>query len=591
MATYKVKATRKSKAAISIPENEVDNSTALTLFGRKKLGYGEKLNQNLLQLLESFACPEVPNATPIRPDVSKTTNGQFDNPVEGQLWFNSTPTRETLYYYVGPRSGTDVLWQPIGTFGDIAANWGVIAHGAQIPLPISPSGRTYARSECSWIVSPYGYPNTIDYMVCRTDNDGVVTMQYSLVNDAEIVSGYANYLIIAIPGNVNQGTLSPVVSMTPTPTVTPTPQASLSATPTPTPTLVPATPPPTPEPTPPPSATPTPGVSATPTPAPSVTPTPPASATPTPAPSLIVTMGSSNLDMYAGNAGICRGFCGSGQGFAPGTNDISQHIYFKVSGGVGPYSIKIDSFTLDPNSTNTMTGEYIGAMGNFSSDVSLGGSPLTTATWTWTGGTDGQGWIRASAVGQCKYNERDISLNAVLRVSDSAGNVQNVPVTINIQRQALGGDGSCGGTGDGGDTGCVTVDSMIYGSGVARDVMVGDTMTVIDPYSFELGEGKVSHAEVELQPCVRITTSTGVTLECSTTAPIALADGSQCLAPDLKGKLVSVMEDGIVSAEEVVSVEDIGEKEVVHITCENNFFLAGADEGKYFLHHNVKYVP
>jgi hypothetical protein len=116
-------------------------------------------------------------------------------------------------------------------------------------------------------------------------------------------------------------------------------------------------------------------------------------------------------------------------------------------------------------------------------------------------------------------------------------------------------------------------------------------MTVIDPYSFELGTGAVSRADLELQPCVRITSASGVTLECSTSAPIALADGSQCLAPDLLGKLVSVMVDGMVSVEEVVSVEDIGEKEIVHITCENNFFLAGAEEGKYFLHHNVKYVP
>lgn len=199
MTTYNVKFTDRAKSAIAVPETEIDTSTALKLLGRKRVAYGSDLNENLLRLLESFACPQDTSPTP-QPDTSQATDNMFDNPVEGQLWYNSTPTKEALYVYTGSQ------WLVQYTFGDIAANWGLIADGGQILTPVAPNGRTFTYNECCWIVSPYGYPNTIDYMQCYTDDNGVVTMKYSLEGDATIIGGYANYLIIGIPGNVNLGT-------------------------------------------------------------------------------------------------------------------------------------------------------------------------------------------------------------------------------------------------------------------------------------------------------------------------------------------------------------------------------------------------
>jgi predicted phage tail protein len=142
--------------------------------------------------------------------------------------------------------------------------------------------------------------------------------------------------------------------------------------------------------------------------------------------------------------------------------------------------------------------------------------------------------------------------------------------------------------GDGGHSGCVTTDSMIFGTGLANTVKVGDYMTVIDPITYETAKGLVTRADVMSQPCVRITSESGVVLECSTSAPIADANGNEVLAPNLLGVSVLVDIDGIIKTEKVVSVEDIGLKDIVFITCENNFFLAGAEEGKHFLHHNAK---
>lgn len=166
-------------------------------------------------------------------------------------------------------------------------------------------------------------------------------------------------------------------------------------------------------------------------------------------------------------------------------------------------------------------------------------------------------------------------------VEDSNGASQTFSKLWKNERISSGGD-------PGGGGGCVTCDSVIYGYAAASNVMVGDEMTVIDPLTYELGSGMVSKALVEIQPCVRITSESGIVLECSTTAPIADEFGNQILAPNLYGVRVPVYDNGEIRLEKVISVEDIGDKKVVNITCENNFFLAGAEENKYFLHHNAK---
>lgn len=138
--------------------------------------------------------------------------------------------------------------------------------------------------------------------------------------------------------------------------------------------------------------------------------------------------------------------------------------------------------------------------------------------------------------------------------------------------------------------GCVVVDAIIHEYGRAGDVAVGDTLKVIDPVTFELEDGAVSYSEAKLQPCVRITTKSGVELECSKSAPISDDTGEQVLAEHLLGVNVPVSKHGLIEFETVMSVEDIGERLVQHITCENNFFLAGKKKGLYLLHHNAKKV-
>lgn len=288
---YTVKYTDKSKTQISVAKGELITDKAdIALVGKTKRDYGEIFDENILHLLENFACPE-DGGSPGTPDLATAFGSLLENPTEGQIWFNTTQQRPFVY------DGT--AWKAMGTGCDIAGNYGVIAHGESLPRPVCPvTGYEFLYSECTWVVSPFNYPDNIDYMRCVTDANAVVTMEFRILGGA-ITEGQVNYQIIGIRDNSNQGTIAPepspppgvtpsgtpTVSSTPTPTTgaTPTPTASPSATPPPT--FVPGT---TPTPTPTSSRTPTPTPSNTPGPTPSNTasntPTPTAAPTPTPTP-------------------------------------------------------------------------------------------------------------------------------------------------------------------------------------------------------------------------------------------------------------------------------------------------------------------
>lgn len=174
--------------------------------------------------------------------------------------------------------------------------------------------------------------------------------------------------------------------------------------------------------------------------------------------------------------------------------------------------------------------------------------------------------------------------------------IPSTPVTPPTAPPAAGGGGvgSVGfdpNGGFGGYEGCVVIESYLEDYDRADDVQFGDTMVVIDPVTFKRSTGEVSYSETKLMPCVRITTESGIELECSTTAPIADELGQQVKAPDLLNKRIPVYDRGSFYLDRVSSVEDIGEKEVRHITVENNFFLAGKEKGRYIFHHNMKMVP
>lgn len=297
MTTYVVNFTDVNVTPITVPEAGLNvTATDIALFGRTRLEYGELLNENLLHILENFACPENPGA-PNTPDLNRTHNNLLVAPTPGQLWYNSTTS--AIHYWTG------TYWIPIRKGGDVAANWGSVVNGQTLPRPVSAStGYVFNYDECIWSVSSANYNTFFGEVICESDPvTSQVTMRYRV--GGQFVPGIANYLIIGIRNNSLLGGIqptpsptsaaptpsnSPAPSSTRTPTPTPSTTASAGQTPTPTPAITSS---PTRTPTPTPTRTGTPAPTGTPTRTPNIsqsttptrTPAPTASRTPTPTPS------------------------------------------------------------------------------------------------------------------------------------------------------------------------------------------------------------------------------------------------------------------------------------------------------------------
>ena len=91
--TYKINKTDGS-LLVEIPDGSFNtDSTSITLIGKNVTSFGESINENLVKMLENFA-----------------STSQPENPIKGQLWFNTTTNR--IYVYNGTEfraSGTPLI--------------------------------------------------------------------------------------------------------------------------------------------------------------------------------------------------------------------------------------------------------------------------------------------------------------------------------------------------------------------------------------------------------------------------------------------------------------------------------------------------
>ena len=120
---------------INIPDGQFDNTTSLTLAGPNAVGYGQFLDQNLIQLLENFA---------------SNTSPSGEN-VQGQLWFNKSSQALNVFTTQGylPVSGIIISTsQPINanpgnTWYDPSRNQYFFYDGSNWNL----IGPTYTRAQ------------------------------------------------------------------------------------------------------------------------------------------------------------------------------------------------------------------------------------------------------------------------------------------------------------------------------------------------------------------------------------------------------------------------------------------------------------
>ena len=138
--------------------------------------------------------------------------------------------------------------------------------------------------------------------------------------------------------------------------------------------------------------------------------------------------------------------------------------------------------------------------------------------------------------------------------------------------------------------GCVDVASYLPSGQRAGQVVVGDTLVLLDPATMQLSEGRVVHSERVEAIRYQVQTHTGGLLICSSTAPLPVQEGPDRHPGDMCGQVTPVSMDGDVFWDQVVNVRYMGMGYVQLITMEGplRYFLAGEFQGAYLAHHNAK---
>lgn len=122
----------------------------------------------------------------------------------------------------------------------------------------------------------------------------------------------------------------------------------------------------------------------------------------------------------------------------------------------------------------------------------------------------------------------------------------------------------------------------------AYQLCEGHSIYLADEVTLETKLGKITTAINELQPCVRIITEEGISLVCSTTAPIPTQENGIVKAPQTLLEKVGVLRNKQVYWSTVVKVESVGYKFVRAIDTGDNSFWAGEQPDSFILHHNIR---
>ena len=169
---------------INISDGEFDTSTSLTLPGPNTVGYGQYLDQNLLQLLENFASNAQPTGTQ----------------VQGQLWFDKFT--QTLNVYTNSTQG----YQPVSGITVSGTEPGTGKDGDIWFNTFTNQQYLYANGGFQLIGPTY------------TRNMGISGAIPTVVNDA-VSSGVTHNIIQLQFGNLTIATFSSDLAFQPSPLI------------------------------------------------------------------------------------------------------------------------------------------------------------------------------------------------------------------------------------------------------------------------------------------------------------------------------------------------------------------------------------
>lgn len=176
----------KTQQPIIINKKQKFDINSIQLFGKNVDEWGLEFNNNLLHILENFACPSS-NENLLMPDNS-ASNSILSSPIIGQKWYSTTTKRIHTW--------TGVEWSPLNSYKSISGNSGLIFSGEYIPIPTDINGTPYELEDCAIIVAPVFIDAEINSYICNVSINGLVTCVYVENGGEEQLPAYASYVII-----------------------------------------------------------------------------------------------------------------------------------------------------------------------------------------------------------------------------------------------------------------------------------------------------------------------------------------------------------------------------------------------------------
>jgi hypothetical protein len=181
-----------------------------------------------------------------------------------------------------------------------------------------------------------------------------------------------------------------------------------------------------------------------------------------------------------------------------------------------------------------------------------------------------------------------LALGVTTNYSDLSANqgrvyVGKADVTFPASGSSTGGGSAGGGSGGG----CVTLDMWLLDGLQAGEAQIGDVVDGVcyDPVSI-VGRTVTANA-VMLQPCLRLVSASGCTVDASTSTPMTLPDGSLCMFPDMLGQMVLVDDHGELRWEPVTELIDLGMQLVILLRVGDQCFFSGQSPDRRVATHNL----
>jgi predicted phage tail protein len=237
--------------------------------------------------------------------------------------------------------------------------------------------------------------------------------------------------------------------------------------------------------------------------------------------------------------------------------------------------------------TGTLTAADVSASGTTTPGVSVTCSGSSTALATFGTGPYTYGWTYVSggtfstsgtATATATFSKTGTLLDVIgiwkVTATDSLSAVQ----TKNINVEVYIDDGSGGA--------CVAVDQWLLCGIRAGSINVGDVIDICDHSDLSTQRRFVKGTNIVEQMCMRLTTISGAAVVASESTPMTLRDGTTAYFPDMLGKEVAVLRDGIADWETVVTLVAVGALPVNKIRVDNQCYWAGEQQGVYISTHN-----